>query len=285
MEFISPASKDEALDVLGRLGPDATVLAGGTDVMVQYLRGEIAPGHLVYIGGLDALDGIAADGHEFSIGALTPHRRLATDPLVLDLLPAVSAAAATVGGWQTQAVGTIGGNVCNASPAADLAAPLLTADAMVNLESGRAKRSVRLADFLIGRRQTAREPDELVTGLSVTPRQGRTGDVYLKVGRRGAMEVALVGLSTRLMLDDSDRVEAVAIAVCSVAPVPYRASEAEEVLKGTRLEAEAIREAAAVLATSASPVSDFRADARYRTRVLGALLERALRMAAERAAA
>lgn len=284
MDFVAPATKGEALATLAELGPDATVLAGGTDVMVQYLRDEITPRCLLYIGKLDELREAEADSDAITLGALTTHRRLAMDPKFADRLTAVSEAAATVGGWQTQSVGTVGGNICNASPAADLSAPLLVADAVVNLESAAGKRSISYEDFIVGRRATLRDSTELVTSLTVVPQSSRTGETYLKVGRRGAMEVALVGLAVRLTLDEVGRVADVAIGVCSVSPIPYRATDSEEVITGTKLEAEAIKEAADLLTGSATPITDFRADASYRKRVLGPLLERGLSIAAQRAA-
>jgi carbon-monoxide dehydrogenase medium subunit len=285
MEFISAATKNDVLEALSSMGEDAVILAGGTDVMIQYLRGEIAPAHLLHIENVGELRSIAETSDRISLGALTVHRDLTTDARIADRLPALAEAAGSVGGWQTQSIGTVAGNICNASPAADLVAPLLIADAVVNLESSTHARSLLLSDFLIDRRKTARRDDELVTSVEAVPRPERAGEVYLKVGRRSAMEVALVGLAVRILLDGNGNAEDVSIAVCSVSPVPYRATEVEKVIRAGGLHPEAVKEAGHVLTESARPITDARADASYRRRILGPLLQRALEIAVERAAA
>ena len=134
MDFRSAESIDEALDWLAELGNEAQVLAGGTDVMIQHRLKEIAPSVFVSIGRLDALREITVNGG-ISIGPLVSHRTLATDPRIVASLPALAEAAGTVGSWQTQEVGTVGGNLCNASPAADTIPPLFVAGAVVELSS------------------------------------------------------------------------------------------------------------------------------------------------------
>lgn len=284
VEFRSTHTVDEALEVLAELGADALVLAGGTDLMVQYQRGELAPRVLVHIERLEALAGVTERGGKVELGALVTHRRVATDPELAHRLPALAEAAATVGGWQTQAVGTVAGNVCNASPAADTVPPLLVAATTVQLASRTGRRSLPLQEFLLGRRQTARSPEELVTGLELEPLPAGAGETYLKVAPRSGMEVALVGLATRLHLsEDGETVADVRIAACSVAPVPFRATEAEAALIGTRLDRERLRQAGELLAATAAPIDDARATAAYRRKVIGPLLGRAAQIARDRA--
>lgn len=284
MEFRSTATLEETLDVLSELGDDAQILAGGTDVMVQLQRHELDPGTLVHVERLEGLRRAEERDGTLALGALVTHRRVATDPSLSSQLPALAEAAATVGGWQTQEVGTVAGNLCNASPAADTLPPLLVADATVELASaGRDARRVPVEAFLLGRRHTDRRPDELVTWLGLEPVGDRTGEVYLKVGPRSGMEVALVGLAVRLSLAGDDTVADARVAACSVAPVPFRAVEAERILLGSRLEEDAIREAGEALTAAADPIDDQRATARYRRRVLGPLLGRAVGICEQRA--
>jgi carbon-monoxide dehydrogenase medium subunit len=276
MGFRSCQSKTEALEALAEFGEDARILAGGTDLMIQYQRGEINPALLVHIRRIARLRGVNFDG-PMTIGALTTHRQLATDKLVRRHFPALAEGAATVGGWQTQEAGTVGGNLCNASPAADTVPPLLVADAIVHLASSRERRSMTLDKFLLERRHTARQPDELLTGIELAPTPSHSGEVYLKVGPRRAMEVALVGLAVRLTFgEDSATVTDARIAACSVGPRPFRAAEAEAVLIGSRLEAAAVAEAGQLLTRTAQPIDDVRATASYRLRVLAPLLGRAV---------
>jgi CO/xanthine dehydrogenase FAD-binding subunit len=283
MEFRSARSLEAALLGLAELGDKATVLAGGTDVMIQQLRGEFHPETLLYIGRLDELRGITVD-QRIRIGALTSHRVIGTSVHIKDPLPALAEASAKVGGWQTQEVGTLGGNVCNASPAADTIPPLMVADALVSLASSAGTRELPIDQFIVDRRTTARRPDELVTGFEMLPPLPGSGETYLKVGRRSAMEVSVVGLAVRLTFaaDEVTVIDA-RIAAGSVAPTPFRARRAEKILEGSHLEADAVGEAARLLVEQAAPIDDTRASASYRSRVLASLLPRALDICRQRA--
>ncbi|MGH3004750.1 MAG: FAD binding domain-containing protein [Gaiellaceae bacterium] len=288
--YHAPHDLDEALATLADLGERAQVLAGGTDVVVQYLRREIAPEHVVYLGGLDELRGRTAAA-ELVLGALTTHRELADDPLVRMEYAGLAEAAGQIGGWQTQNAGTVGGNLCNASPAADLPPSLLLADARVTLRSASGERDVPLAEFFIGRRRTARRPDELVTAVTLSRPPAASGEAYLKLGRRRAMEIAIVGLAVRLAfaddgeVGDDGEVADARIAVCAASERPYRADDAERALVGSRLEDDAVAEAGRLVAAAASPIDDVRASADYRRRVLEGMVARAAQRCRERALA
>jgi CO/xanthine dehydrogenase FAD-binding subunit len=283
VEFRSIETLDEALGTLAELGEGAQVLAGGTDVMVQYQRGDLRPAALVHIEGIAELADVAVGNGSVTLGALLTHRAVMRDANLSTRLPALTEACATVGGWQTQEFGTVAGNVCNASPAADTIPPLLTAGAVVELASRRGTRSLPLDEFVLARRRTARAADELVTAIRVEAVPPGGAEVYLKVAPRSAMEVALVGLAVRLRLDDDGAVSEARIAACSVAPVPFRATDAEEVLVGSRLEPERVAEAGAALRRLVDPIDDARATAAYRSRVLGPLLGRAVTITRRRA--
>lgn len=284
MEFRHATSEQQALEWLAEEGGSACVLAGGTDVMMQYARGELAPSSFVHIGGVTSLAAVAS-GATTRFGALVTHRELAKDKQIGGRHPALAEAAATVGGWQTQSVGTLGGNLCNASPAADTAAPLLVADATVELSSTRGTRRVPLREFFAGRRRVDRRPDELVVAIEAVPIGQSAGEVYLKAGRRGAMVVAVVGLALRLEFRDEGRVSDARLALCSVAATPMRAYEAEQTLVEGGASPEAIRHAAEVLQSVVSPIDDARATAAYRSLLLYGLLERAVACCRSRASA
>lgn len=273
MEFRSAGSLEEALDLLGQFGPDAALLAGGTDLMLQLRGGEIAPRVLLHIERLADLRRLAP-GEAPAIGALATHVTLSRSPVLRAHHAAICTAAASVGGWQTQSVGTIAGNLCNASPAADLAPPLLVHGATVRLASrARGERSLPLEQFLIGRRKLARHPDELVLGFALEPLPQRSADRYVKVGRRGAMEVAIAGVAVRLTLAADDKTIAEArIATCAVGPVPARAPDVERALKGQLLSEETVRAAGQMLSAVIEPIDDVRASARYRRAVVARVL-------------
>lgn len=284
MRFHSAETLEDALEALAEATDGTLVLAGGTDVMVQYQRGEISPRALLHIERIESLRHVDQGNGQVRLGALVTHRQAMQHGGVSEGLPALIEASATVGGWQTQEVGTIVGNVVNASPAADTIPALLNAGCVVHLSSSTGQREVELSDFILGRRKTARRPEELVTALDLEPIGPRTGEVYIKVGPRSAMEVALLGLAVRLTLGpDGQTAEDVRVAVCSVAPIPYRATEAEEILRESPLDDEAVQEAGSSLAESADPIDDPRATAAYRKRVLAPLLERAVGEARRRA--
>jgi carbon-monoxide dehydrogenase medium subunit len=264
------------------LGDEAQLLAGGTDVMIQHMRREINPSTFLYIGRLDSLRRLASNG-DVTIGPLISHQTLATDSRLAANLPALAEAAGTVGSWQTQEVGTVGGNICNASPAADTVPPLLVAGASVELSSEAGRRRLPLDDFLLGRRRTDRQPTELLTDIAAEPVAPGTGETYLKLGRRSAMEVSIVGLAARLTFASANTVSSARIAVCSVAPRPYRAAEVERILESNGLDPEVIAEAGRTLVASATPIDDARSSAAYRLRVLPRLLARAIELCRMRA--
>ncbi len=274
MRFCRARGLDEALELLREWGEDGCLLAGGTDVMAQYNRGEIAPGAFIHIEGIAPLSSIFTNGRT-SIGSLTTHCGLAAHAEIACRHPAVASAARLVGGWQTQAVGTVGGNICNASPAADLVPPLLVADAHVTLASKGGERRVPLDQFFMDRRATARRPDELLTAIDLEPLPAGSAEIYVKLGRRGAMDVAIVGLALRLGLRGDGTIETAGVAVCSVAATPRRVPEAEAALVGARLEADALAAAGQALAAAATPIDDARGTASYRRRMLPRLLQQA----------
>jgi carbon-monoxide dehydrogenase medium subunit len=274
MQFRRARTLDEALDLLGELGDDAQILAGGTDMVIQYLAGETAPETLLHIEGIEDLATVSLNNRT-TLGPLATHRVLGTDGAIGTAHPALAASARRVGGWQTQAVGTIGGNICNASPAADTAPPLLVADAHVTLASRHGERRLALAAFFLDRRQTVLAPDEMLTGIDLSPLPAGAGEVYLKLGRRGAMEVAVVGMAVRIGFTSDGTVDSARVALCSVAPTPRRVPEAEDALIGSRLDADVLDAAGEALRAAATPINDARASASYRMRTLRGLLERA----------
>lgn len=279
MKFLAPTTLGEALGMLSDGGDDLRVLAGGTDVMIQRMTGQLPRSEsLLYIGGIDDLSGVSRHDGVIRIGALTTHRDLRRHPVITTHLPSFAEAAATVGGWQTQAVGTIGGNLCNASPAADLAPPVLAADAafVVSGKSGSAR--IPAHRFFVDRRRTALLPGQILLGIECPAPPAATWESYLKVGRRSAMEVALVGLAARFSVERS-RVETARLALCSVAPTPRRLAHAEAALVGSALDDEAVTVAERRSMDEVDPIDDQRATASYRRMLVRRLIRKAARLA------
>jgi carbon-monoxide dehydrogenase medium subunit len=173
--------------------------------------------------------------------------------------------------------------VCNASPAADTVAPLLVADAHLTLLSQRGDRRLPLDEFLIDRRRTALRPDELLASIDLDPLPPGSAEAYIKLGRRGAMDVAIVGIATRLGFAEDGTVETARVAICSVAPTPRRVPDAEVVLVGSKLDRDSLDAAGEAMRAAASPISDARGSASYRIRTLRGLLERVTTRCAEAA--
>jgi carbon-monoxide dehydrogenase medium subunit len=178
----------------------------------------------------------------------------------------------------------VGGNLCNASPAADTAPPLLLSDAMLTLAGVQAVRRVSIHDFFLGPRQTVLQPDEILTEIFLPHTVGRRGATYLKLGRRHAMEIAIVGLGVAVHLNGSDRIiSECRIAMGSVAPTVLRARAAEEILRAREISDDLVDEVAAVAADAARPISDVRASAEYRLDMIRVLCRRATTAALARA--
>ena len=275
VDFLRAGSIGEAVELLSTWGGDARPMAGGTDVMIQLRAGQLCPRALLHLGDLPEADGVL-EGDEFRFGALTTHEQVWRSPAVTTRLRGMAMAARQVGGWQTQSIGTVVGNIANASPAADLVPPLLTADARVELTGPGGTRTVPLNGFLVGRRRIAKEPDELITGVSAVPAGRATADHFVKVGRSSAMEVSIVSAAIRLTAGPDGTVQDCRIAVGAAGPVPFRAEEAELLLRGARPGTELFSEAAAAAAARATPIDDIRASARYRHQVLPRVIAKAL---------
>ncbi|WP_419553004.1 FAD binding domain-containing protein [Candidatus Poriferisodalis sp.] len=274
MRFCRVSSVAEAVDELSRWGNEGCVLAGGTDVMPQYLRGERAPAALIDIGGIDGLRGMSEVGGVTSIGSLVTLRRLATSSLIALEHPALAQAAAAVGAWQTQTVATLGGNVCGAAPTADTLPALLISDAQLALVSKSGRRRLGLEEFLDGTGGTVLRPTELLRSVEIEPLGERCAEGYLKVGRRSAMDRAVVGLALRLSAAPNGTVSDARVAVCGGSQSPHRARAAETAMLGTQIDGGpvALDEAGEELAHAAAP--ERTEIAQYRRRVLPGLLNR-----------
>jgi carbon-monoxide dehydrogenase medium subunit len=275
-EYVAPASLQEALEVLARHGEKARPLARGTDLFLRLARGGWAPEVVVDLKAVPGLDGIRDDpAHGLRLGALARHADVAAHPAVRARYPALAQGAGGVGGPQMRNRGTVGGNLCNASPAADTAAPLLALEARVRLVSPRGERTLPLAEFFTGPGQTVLTPGELLAEVLVPPPAPRSGGDYQR-RTRTAMDIALVGVAAAVTLDGGIACREVRIALAAVAPTPLRAPAAEAVLRGQEATPERIVEAARAAAAAARPIDDVRASAAYRRAMVEVLTRRAL---------
>ena len=272
------ATLDEALGALAA-EPDATVLAGGTDLMVDVNAGRRRLSAVVMIGRVAQLRGWRVDGAMLRIGGATTYTDM-LDPAFASVAPGLAEAARTVGSPQIRNAGTLGGNIGTASPAGDTLPVLAALDAVVVLAAAAGERRVPITELIIGPKRTGIAPGELVAAVEVPAGPGR--QEYLKVGTRNAMVIAVA--SCALVIDPPRR--RVGVGLGSVGPVPLRAPAAEawaaERLDWDRpsVDAALAAEFGRLVAAEARPIDDHRSTAEYRRHAVGVLAGRALRRAA-----
>jgi carbon-monoxide dehydrogenase medium subunit len=276
MEYFEPKTVGDALSLLAKHGAEAKVIAGGTDVMVD-IKFKEEPGSLVNIKKIPGLAGIKENGASLRIGALTTIREIETSALVRDKLPVLWQAAHQFASLQVRNTATIGGNICRASPSGETLTPLLVLEANAILAFSDGERSEPFKSFFQGPGKSAAGVKGLLTEIDVPiPPAGSKG-VYLKHAVRGAMDIAMVGVAVMLTPDaGKNNVQDVRIGLGAVAPTPVRAPKAEALLRGKTLTAALVKEAAAMAASEASPISDQRSSAENRRWIVEALTRRGL---------
>jgi CO/xanthine dehydrogenase FAD-binding subunit len=281
--FIEPSSLDALTAARAEYGPEAMMLAGGTDLGVQLRRHLRQPRYLISVRRVPDLDVLRLVDGAAVIGARITHRAVEDSPLFAGAFTGLQEACATVGSIQTRNAGTIVGNLCNASPAADTPPVLLTLDAEVQVLGAAGARTLPLADFFQGYRRTALSDDEVVTAVRIPMPAVGTGSAFVKLGRRRAMEISIACVAARITLAVDGTVAEAGVGLGSVAAISTRASAAEDELRGSIPTPDSVRRAARAAAAAASPVDDHRASASYRREMVEVLTERALTRALARA--
>jgi carbon-monoxide dehydrogenase medium subunit len=281
-DYHEPTSIADAVALGARFGEAGRFLAGGTDLMIQMRRGRVAPRHVLSLHRVAGLDRIE-EGDAVRLGALVTHRSIERCPHFQGGLRALVEGAEVVGGHQIRNVATVGGNIVNASPAADVVPVLLALDATVTCLGPDGERTLPLAGFLSGPGQTERRPGDLLTSIRFDRLPPRAATAFLKAGRRKAMEISVVCVAVRLTLDAADaRCREARIALGAVAPTTIRARAAERALEGQPLTDEVLRRAGRLAAGECAPIDDVRASARYRRLLVETLVPRALARCLER---
>jgi len=265
-------------------GSSGKLLAGGTDLLPGLRRTPADQSvSLVDISRLAEIRFIREAGGEIEIGALSTHTTLTASPLIQKYAPALVKACSGIGAPQTRARGTLGGNLANASPAADTVPPLLCLNSRVKLQSTTGDRELKLDEFFLGPGKTGLSSGEFVYSVSFGIPSGRWGAEYLKLGRRNGMAIAVVSVGVFLTLDDAARIDTIRVSFGSAAPTPVRGRCVEAALKGNRPSPELFALAARAVDGDISPISDVRASADYRRHSARVVLVRALESAFEQA--
>lgn len=272
-DYHRPKTLEEAWR-LSHADAEARFVAGGTDVMVRVREGKIAPSALVSLSGIAELARIEL-GPPIVIGAGVRVAELESDPGLRRVLPVLGQAAGLLGSVQIRNVATLGGNLCNASPCADLAPPLLVHEARVRIASPGRIRELPLATFFVGPRANVLGPGEILTSVVVDAPAPGARAVFLKKGRV-RMDIALASMAVLLETDGQHCVKA-RIAAGSLGPCAMRLAKAEAILTGHPLDERTLARAREAAEQEVRPISDLRAGADYRRHLAGALLERGIR--------
>lgn len=282
-ELATPDSVDACLAVLATRGADAKLLAGGTDLLPQLKNHLLKPAYVVDLTGvadLRVLEGDAKRG--FRIGANVSARQLELHPGLRAVYPGLSESGALVGSIQVRNLATLGGNICNAAPSADMAPPLVALEAEAVIAGPKGRRRVPMADFFTGVRKTVLGADELLLEFTVPALPARSGGSYMRHTPRRELDIAVVGVASELSLNNGACSKA-RICLAAVAPTPVRATAAEQALEGQPLTPQAIERAAELAVQAARPIDDQRGSADFRRHLVRVLTRRTLTAALERA--
>jgi len=304
--YLKPKTLEEVLSLLNQHGKKAALIAGGTDVIVMIKQKTMSPGVLISLRGIPGLDQIQYDG-TLRIGAMVTHRALEKSDLIRKEFSALSDAVDSLGSVQIRNVATIGGNICTAAPSADTATPLLVLGTQVKIKSLKEEKTISIEEFFTGPGETILKKGEIVTELIIPKPLPNTGSAYWKHQRRLALDLPILGVSALLTLDKSSvscsdmlcttspissilhtmeqdelTCKDVKIALGVAAPVPVRATKAENLLKGKKISDELLEEVADTASKEAQPRDTIRGEAWYRRDMIRVLVKRMAMKSIER---
>jgi len=277
--YLAPQTTDELSQLLSQYKGKARILAGGTDLLVLMKNRLLRPEYVVDISGLEQLRGITRNnGQGVTIGAGTKLEVVERSDLIKQQYLSLHQAMTAIGSAQVRATASLGGNSCNASPAADSPPALIVLGAKVVLVSQQGRREMALEDFITGPREIALNDDEYLESIIIPPPWPNSANRFYALGKRDGMECDLVNLAVNLALDPkAGTISQVAIAMGAVGPKPLRARQAEKVLQGQKPEEALIEKAAQAAVADTQAMDDFRACANYRQEAIRTLTGRLLR--------
>lgn len=279
-----PESVDDCVKTLAGRPAGAKLLAGGTDLLPQMKNGLLKPAWVVDLSRVAELQKLAVEGGDLHIGAAVTARTLELDKRVTGRYASIAEGGALLGSVQVRNLATVGGNLCNAAPSADMAPPLIALDAVAVIAGPKGRRRVPLVEFFTGVRRTVLGADELLVELVVPDPGARSGGQYLRHTPRRELDIAVVGVASQLTLADGTCAKA-RIALAAVAPTPVRATTAEQALQGQALTPELIERAAGLAVDVAHPIADQRGSIEFRRHLVRVLTRRTLTTALARASA
>jgi carbon-monoxide dehydrogenase medium subunit len=286
-EYYEPSTIEEALHLLSELGGNAKVLAGGTDLLVRMKQKVDRPSHVISVARVPGLEEIIPrNGHGVTVGAGVTAAALSRSELLMDRFTPLALAAGRLGAPMIRNRATIGGNLVNARPAADLPPPCMVLNASLKLKSLSGERDVPIMDFFRGPGETTIEPNELMVSINMETPPPWSGGAYIKLGARKTLEISMVNVATLVTLQSPDGpIVDARIALGAVAPTPVRAYAAEELLIGETPSDELFQRAGEVGVGMCSPITDHRGTMEYRCMMIEVLTKRSLGQALEQARA
>ena len=285
-EYREPDTLEEALALLGELGEEAKIVAGGTALVIMLNQRLLMPSHLISLRKLRDIDQIESSDGTLQLGALATLRAVETSPVVKEQSPVLAETYAQVATLRIRNMATVGGSLAHADPNQDPPVILMALDARVGLASAGGRREVVLDEFFTDYYETVVRPDELVTRVVVPRAAPHTGSTYLKFLPRTSEDYATVGVAARVSLEpDSGVCQDCRLVLGGVGATPLRAREAEDLLKGQKSTPELLQEVGAAARQLTDPVSDSRGSAQYKRAMTGVFVGRAIEQAWERALA
>jgi carbon-monoxide dehydrogenase medium subunit len=284
-EFQTATTVDEAVSLLAARGERARVLTGGTDLIVQLREGLREADLVVDVKKIpELMELLYSPAKGLRLGAAVPCYRIYGDKTLNDAYPALVDASRIIGGWQIQSRASVGGNLCNSSPAADSIPALIAYDVTCHLAGAEGRRTVQAAEFCTAPGRNVLQRGEILTALEFPAVAKLSSSAYLRFIPRNEMDIAVVGAASWVQLDASgQKIEKARIALAAVAPTPLYLKAASEWLAGKPATAETFAEAGKMASEAAKPISDKRGTTEYRKHLAGVLTRRTLAIAVDRA--
>jgi carbon-monoxide dehydrogenase medium subunit len=280
-EFYQPTTLAEASRLLKENGPGGRFLAGGTDLVIAMKEKGLLPKYIVDLKRLPGLSGIRENSDAtMTIGALTTMYSIETSPVIMKKYPFLAQSAAEVGSIQIRNRATIGGNMANATPSADVAPSLIALNATAKIASADRERTVLLEEFFRGPGQNVMSADEILTDITIPKTDPQLVGEYIKFSPRDMMDLAYIGVAVAYNLGSDKKCDGVRIVLGAVAPTPIRARRSEALLEGKILTEELAAKVGDEAAGESKPISDVRSSADYRRAMVGVMTKRALLNAA-----
>ena len=283
MRFEAPKTLEAAVGLLAGASGQARVLAGGTDLLIQMRGGRVEPELVVDIKGIAEMTSVAADNGTYRFGAAVPCMALVENKEFGKVWPGVVDGANLIGSIQVRGRATVGGNVCNASPAADTVPAMIAAGATATIIGPKGRREVPVEQIATGPGKTSLAKGEIVAFFSLPPRPPRSGDAYLRFIPRTEMDIAVVGTGVNLTLDEAGVCRQARVSIGAVAERALLVPDAAAALIGTKVDAAALKNLAAAVSAACRPIDDKRGTKEYRIKVSGVMAKRAATIALDRA--